>query len=222
MKTFKIIFNIKLKERYDPMSNTTVKGKLNVIDANGDVNTIHPETSGDKVLIDRSTNASNIPNDAANLQHIINKMGSLAFKSSIKINDFEDGVIVTDVDELKTLTNSSGSSKIPNALVVKNIEKRVSDLENSNIVTLDDTDIEFTSRLDTEINDYVTSTSLTWSSKKLSDAFAVINNNYQLLKARADFVAPQPEEGVYSIMTGNISENIVEITPMVVTASIND
>lgn len=166
------------------MANTTVKGKFNVVDENGNVKTIYSETSGDKVLVDRTKNASVIPNDVANLQHIVNKMGSLALKSKVNTSDFENGVVVKSLSELKDLTTTLASNKIPNALIVKEIENRVSVLENSNFVTIDDTDIEFTSRLDTEINDTSTSTSLTWSSKKISDLIITLNSNIELLKSR--------------------------------------
>ena len=70
------------------MANTTVKGKFNVVAENGDVQTIYPKTTGDQVLVNRSSNASVIPNDVANLQHIVNKMGSLALKSKVETSDF--------------------------------------------------------------------------------------------------------------------------------------
>lgn len=75
------------------MASSIVKGKLNVIDDNNDIQTIYPETSGDKVIIDRNSNASVIPNDVANLQHIVNKMGSLALKSKINVTGFDTDVI---------------------------------------------------------------------------------------------------------------------------------
>ena len=165
------------------MANTTVKGKFNVVAENGDVQTIYPKTTGDQVLVDRSSNASVIPNDVANLQHIVNKMGSLALKSKVETSDFTTGTMISSLEDLKSNTDTG---KIADATVVKDIESRVDTLENSNLVTVDELDAGLATKPDTEINDSVTSTSLTWSSKKLSDQLTTLNSNSNLLKSRVD------------------------------------
>ena len=165
------------------MANTTVKGKFNVVAKNGDVQTIYPKTTGDQVLVDRSSNASVIPNDVANLQHIVNKMGALAFKSKVETSDFTTGTMIgvagTGNDPCANLKANTDAGKIADALIVKNIESRVDTLENSNLVTVDELP-------DTEINDSVTSTSLTWSSKKLSDQLTTLNSNTSVLTSRVN------------------------------------
>ena len=163
------------------MANTTVKGKFNVVAENGDVQTIYPKTTGDQVLVDRSSNASVIPNDVANLQHIVNKMGSLALKSKVETSDFTTGTMISSLEDLKSNTDTG---KIADATVVKDIESRVDTLENSNLVTVDELDAGLATKPDTEINDSVTSTSLTWSSKKLSDQLTELNSNIQLIVNR--------------------------------------
>ena len=172
------------------MANTTVKGKFNVVAENGDVQTIYPKTTGDQVLVDRSSNASVIPNDVANLQHIVNKMGSLALKSKVETSDFTTGTIIgvagTGNDPCANLKANTDAGKIADALIVKNIESRVDTLENSNLVTVDELDAGLATKPDTEINDAVTSTSLTWSSKKLSDQLTELNSNTSLLTNRVD------------------------------------
>ena len=165
------------------MANTTVKGKFNVVAENGDVQTIYPKTTGDQVLVDRSSNASVIPNDVANLQHIVNKMGSLALKSKVETSDFTTGTMINSIADLKSNTETG---KIADATVVKDIESRVDTLENSNLVTVDELDAGLATKPDTEINDSVTSTSLTWSSKKLSDQLTTLNSNTSLLDTRVN------------------------------------
>ena len=163
------------------MANTTVKGKFNVVAENGDVQTIYPKTTGDQVLVDRSSNASVIPNDVANFQHIVNKMGALALKSKVETSDFTTGTMISSLEDLKSNTDTG---KIADATVVKNIESRVDTLENSNLVTVDELDAGLATKPDTEINDSVTSTSLTWSSKKLSDQLTTLNSKSDLLDTR--------------------------------------
>ena len=109
------------------MANSIVKGKMNIVNKNGDVQTVYPETSGDKVLIDRSSNASVIPNDVSNLQHIINKMGSLALKSKITTSDFANNVITTDV-------NVTTNGKIADARVIKTLNDRITTIEDSDFI----------------------------------------------------------------------------------------
>ena len=172
------------------MANTTVKGNFNVVAENGDVQTIYPKTTGDQVIVDRSSNTSVIPNDVANLQHIVNKMGSLAFKSKIETSDFTTGTMIgvagTGNDPCANLKANTDAGKIADALIIKNIESRVDTLENSNLVTVDELDAGLATKPDTEINDAVTSTSLTWSSKKLSDRLTTLNSNTQLLNSRVN------------------------------------
>ena len=172
------------------MANTTVKGKFNVVDESGNVQTIYPKTTGDQVLVDRSSNASVIPNDVANLQHIVNKMGSLALKSKVETSDFTTGTMINSIADLKSNTETG---KIADATVVKDIESRVDTLENSNLVTVDELDAGLATKPDTEINDSVTSTSLTWSSKKLSDQLTTLNSNTNLLTNRVNSIIALPD-----------------------------
>ena len=172
------------------MANTTVKGKFNVVAENGDVQTIYPKTTGDQVLVDRSSNASVIPNDVANFQHIVNKMGALALKSKVETSDFTTGTMISSLEDLKSNTDTG---KIADATVVKDIESRVDTLENSNLVTVDELDAGLATKPDTEINDSVTSTSLTWSSKKLSDQLTTLNSNTSLLTSRINGLATLQE-----------------------------
>ena len=109
------------------MASSIVKGKMNIVNKNGDVQTVYPETSGDKVLIDRSSNTSVIPNDVSNLQHIINKMGSLALKSKITTSDFANNVITTDV-------NVTTNGKIADARVIKTLNDRITTIEDSDFI----------------------------------------------------------------------------------------
>ena len=179
------------------MANTTVKGKFNVVAENGDVQTIYPKTTGDQVLVDRSSNASVIPNDVANLQHIVNKMGSLALKSKVETSDFTTGTMIgvagTGNDPCANLKANTDAGKIADALIVKNIESRVDTLENSNLVTVDELDAGLATKPDTEINDSVTSTSLTWSSKKLSDQLTTLNSNTSVLTSRVNTIIALPD-----------------------------
>lgn len=172
------------------MANTTAKGKFNVVDERGNVQTIYLKTTGDQVLVDRSSNASVIPNDVANLQHIVNKMGSLALKSKVETSDFTTGTMISSLEDLKSNTDTG---KIADATVVKDIESRVDTLENSNLVTVDELDAGLATKPDTEINDTVTSTSLTWSSKKLSDQLTTLNSNTQLLNNRVNSIMSLPD-----------------------------
>ena len=165
------------------MANIIVKGKFNVVAENGDVQTIYPKTTGDQVLVDRRSNASVIPNDVANIQHIVNKMGSLALKSKVETSDFTTGTMISSLADLKS---NKDTGKIADATVVKNIESRVDTLENSNLVTVDELDAGLATKPDTEINDSVTSTSLTWSSKKLSDQLTTLNSNTSVLTSRVN------------------------------------
>ena len=68
-------------------TNVTKKGKLKNIDVENNTETLmHPETSSDVVLLENVSN-STIPSDADNLTKLINKMGALAFKSSLSSSD---------------------------------------------------------------------------------------------------------------------------------------
>ena len=163
------------------MASSIVKGKLNVIDDNNDVQTIYPETSGDKVIIDRNSNASVIPSDVANLQHIVNKMGSLALKSKINATDFDTDVITTSM-------NITEPGKIVDARVVKTLNDRITAIEDSDFITVDQMDAGLATKPDTQIDDSITSTFLTWSSKKISDYITTINSNYESLKSRLDSI----------------------------------
>ena len=163
------------------MASSIVKGKLNVIDDNNDVQTIYPETSGDKVIIDRNSNASVIPNDVANLQHIVNKMGSLALKSKINATDFDTDVITTSM-------NITEPGKIVDARVVKTLNDRITAIEDSDFITVEQMDAGLATKPDTQIDDSITSTFLTWSSKKISDYITTINSNYESLKSRLDSI----------------------------------
>ena len=163
------------------MASSIVKGKLNVIDDNNDVQTIYPETSGDKVIIDRNSNASVIPSDVANLQHIVNKMGSLALKSKINVTDFDTDVITTSM-------NITEPGKIVDARVVKTLNDRITAIEDSDFITVEQMDAGLATKPDTQIDDSITSTFLTWSSKKISDYITTINSNYESLKSRLDSI----------------------------------
>ena len=163
------------------MASSIIKGKLNVIDDNNDVQTIYPETSGDKVIIDRNSNASVIPSDVANLQHIVNKMGSLALKSKINVTDFDTDVITTSM-------NITEPGKIVDARVVKTLNDRITAIEDSDFITVEQMDAGLATKPDTQIDDSITSTFLTWSSKKISDYITTINSNYESLKSRLDSI----------------------------------
>ena len=163
------------------MASSIVKGKLNVIDDNNNVQTIYPETSGDKVIIDRNSNASVIPSDVANLQHIVNKMGSLALKSKINVTDFDTDVITTSM-------NITEPGKIVDARVVKTLNDRITAIEDSDFITVEQMDAGLATKPDTQIDDSITSTFLTWSSKKISDYITTINSNYESLKSRLDSI----------------------------------
>ena len=91
------------------------------------------------------------------------------------------GTMISSLEDLKSNTDTG---KIADATVVKDIESRVDTLENSNFITVDEFDAGLATKPDTEINDSVTSTSLTWSSKKLSDQLTILNSNIQLIVNR--------------------------------------
>ena len=76
-----------------------IHGQLYSVDENGNTQSMHPETSGSDVLINRTQNAqgtngsSAIPSDVDTLQKLANNLGSLGFKSKVGYSDIEQGAI---------------------------------------------------------------------------------------------------------------------------------
>lgn len=99
-------------------TNVTKKGKLKNIDVENNTETLmHPETSSDVVLLENVSN-STIPSDADNLTKLINKMGALAFKSSLSSSDVSGSGTVTSVTAGVGLTGGTitGSGTIKASL----------------------------------------------------------------------------------------------------------
>ena len=134
------------------MSTKILHGQMSVVDANGNVQVLHQETSSADVLVDRTTNtqgtngASAIPSNVKNIQKLSDNLGKLAFKSSVANEDLEGNFVVVD--------ETTEADAPP----------------------------------ESEINDSITSETLTWSSKKLNTHFNEIINRVETVNNEANSV----------------------------------
>ena len=144
-------------------------GQMIDVDAKGNIQILHQETSASDVKVDNSANtqgtggSSTIPVSVDTLQKLINYLGSLAFKNGITLNDFDVGIIANDY-------NTTEAGKILDARRGKDLNDRLSTIENEDILGVG-TDTESTDYdlPESEINDEVVSLASTWSSDKLNE-----------------------------------------------------
>ena len=148
------------------MSVKPLHGQMSAVDKNGNTQLLHQETSAQVVLVntDKNTqginNSSAIPEDVTNAQDIVDKVGLLAFKSKIGYSDLSDDLIAKNI-------STASSTQIPSIEIVKEIQEKVTDLDDGNYIVVDETDNGIAIP-ESEINDDVTSSSLTWSSNKIN------------------------------------------------------
>lgn len=150
------------------MSTKLLHGQMSVVDENGDVQILHQETSASDVLLDNTTNtngatgASAIPASADTLQKVADSLGDLAFKSKVKVSDLEAGTVVNNFD-----TTVEGA--ILDARAGKDLNDRLTEITDEELLAVgseeEDTDIQVP---ESEINDAITSMTMTWSSSKIS------------------------------------------------------
>lgn len=148
------------------MSTKLLHGQMSVVDENGDVSILHQETSASDVLVDIYTNTQGangtpaIPDGVDTLQKLSNNLGELAFKSVLDATNL-DGMIANDF-------TVETSGKVLDARAGKNLNDRLSDMEEAELLALgieeEDSTIIYP---ESEINDDVTSKALTWSSEKI-------------------------------------------------------
>ena len=167
------------------MSTKILPGRMSSVDKNGDVQILHQETSANVVLVDRTSNKqgngnnSVIPSDVNNIQQLTDKLGGLAFKSKVKSEDLEDGLIATDI-------STATDNQIPNVKIVKEVitevDEKLTEVEDTlldaNYIVVDDTE-EGIIPPESEINDDVMSTSLTWSSDKINTKINAISERIE-------------------------------------------
>lgn len=84
--------------------------------------------------------------------------------------------------------NITEPGKIVDARVIKTLNDRITAIEDSDFITVEQMDAGLATKPDTQIDDSITSTFLTWSSKKISDYITTINSNYESLKSRLDSI----------------------------------
>ena len=151
----------------DIMSTQTLHGQLSVVDESGNVQILHQETSATDDLINNTTNtqgasgSSAIPASADTVQKLTDKLGTMAFKSVVKISDLEAGTVVNNLE-----TEVEGA--VLDARAGKDLNDRLTEIEESDVLVIgceeENTDIVVP---ESEINDNITSDSLTWSSSKI-------------------------------------------------------
>jgi hypothetical protein len=153
---------------------------MSVVDENGNVQVLHQETSATDVLLDNTTNSngatgtSAIPASADTMQKMVDSLGDLAFKSKVKITDLNAGVVVNNLE-----TTAEGA--VLDARAGKTLSDRIAVMEDEELLAVgseeEDTDIQVP---ESEINDEITSETMTWSSTKITEyiteAFAGIAN----------------------------------------------
>ena len=166
------------------MSTKISHGQMTVVDEQGNLNVLHHETSASDVLVDR-TNNTQIPSDVSDLQKLVNKIGSLAFKSAIGSADL-NGVIVNNYT-----TTTEG--KALDAVAGKDLNDRLGTIENSNLVVLGETEESEFVIPESEINDTATSTSTTWSSAKIINMINGVETRVEALDVEAAFYIPLVE-----------------------------
>ena len=176
------------------MSIKTLHGQMSVVDKNGNAQKLHQETSAEDVLVTRTTNiqgtdgASAIPSDVDNVQKLADKVGALAFKSKVGYDDLSDDLIAKDI-------STATDTQIPSVTVVKEfvaeVDEKISTFEDTmidgNYVVVDETTEEINPP-DSEINDDVTSTSLTWSSNKINSQLTDVINKIEEVNEAANRV----------------------------------
>lgn len=185
------------------MSTQLLHGQMSVVDENGNVTILHQETSASDVLVNKDTNThgadggSSIPVDVDTLQKLTDKMGDLAFKSKVESADLADGVVVnnyTTTEEGHVLDARAGTD----------LNERVKTIEESEYVYIEDSEDGEVVLPESEINDDITSETLTWSSSKITTE---MTDNYNELKGLID--ALDLSQNFYIPLLKNSSNNYV-------------
>ena len=157
------------------MSTEIIHGRMHAVNEYGESQVLHQETSASDVLVTRTMNTqgdngtSAIPSDVNTLQKLIDKIGKLAFKSSIESVDLLTGFVVNDF-------NTTITGKALDAVAGKNLNDRLSSIENADILVIG-SDVEDSDDIlpVSEINDEVTSVAATWSSTKITDYISILD-----------------------------------------------
>ena len=189
------------------MATQTLHGQMAVVGETGDVTILHQETSASDVLVNRTTNTngksgnSAIPNDVDTIQKLTNKLGDIAFKSSVSSSDLANDVVINNYT-----TTSSGHAL--DARAGKDLNDRLNTLEESEYVYIEDSENGEVTLPESEINDNATSGSLTWSSSKINDELYNLRGMIAALDLSQNFYVTLTDDGYNNYTTEVTVEEI--------------
>lgn len=174
------------------MSTELLHGQMSVVDENGDVTILHQETSASDVLVSITENvqgkdgASAIPSDVNNLQKLADKLGDMAFKSTVESGDLAGDVIVNNYE-----TTEEGHAL--DARAGTDLNERLATLEESEYVYIEESETSDVTLPESEINDDITGKDTTWSSDKITEVTQEIRDIIDALDIVQNFYIPLVE-----------------------------